>query len=210
MMAETAARKKYELPPLPYDFSALEPVINAEIMELHYTKHHQAYVNNLNAALEKYWAAEDRRDVGAMIALTPAIRFNGGGHVNHSLFWENLAPIDKGGGTPPNGPLMAQIEKQWDSLDNLIQKFNTKTAAIQGSGWGWLTYCPIAKRLRIIECSNQDPASLQNVVPLLGIDVWEHAYYIQYKNLRTKYLEEIWKVVDWKCVAKRYASAVSF
>lgn len=202
-MTQSLARKKYELPALPYDFSALEPAISGEIMEIHYTKHHQTYVNNLNGLLEKYWEAEDQGDVAAMIALQPGIKFNGGGHVNHSLFWENLAPNS----SAPTGPLLDQIERQWGSVDNLITHFNSKTAPIQGSGWGWLAYCPAAKRLRVVQCSNQDPASLQNVVPLLGVDVWEHAYYLQYKNLRPKYLEEIWKVINWECVAQRYAAA---
>jgi len=203
-MTQSLVRKKFELPELGYDFSALEPTISAEIMELHYTKHHQTYVNNLNGLLEKYWDAEDRGDVATMIALQQGIRFNGGGHVNHTLFWENLTPNFE----PPKGALLDQIERQWGSVDNLITHFNTKTAPIQGSGWGWLVYCPAAKRLRVIQCSNQDPASTQNVVPLLGIDVWEHAYYLQYKNARPKYLEAIWQVVNWDCVAKRYADAI--
>src|SRR5579863_8874670 len=113
---------KYELPPMPYDFSALEPVISGQIMELHYTKHHQAYVNNLNVALEKYQAAEQKQDIAEMIALESAIKFNGGGHVNHSIFWTNLAPKSKGGREFPKGELAAAINKNFGSIETLIEK----------------------------------------------------------------------------------------
>jgi Fe-Mn family superoxide dismutase len=129
---------KYELPKMPYDFSALEPVISGQIMELHYTKHHQAYVNNLNAALEKYQEAESKKEIAAMIALEAAIKFNGGGHVNHSIFWTNLAPVGKGGGEPPKGELAQAIKTQFGSIEELIEKLSAKAVAIQGSGWaGW-------------------------------------------------------------------------
>ncbi len=199
--------KPRELPPLPYDYNALEPVISAEIMELHHKKHHQAYITNYNAAMEKYLEAEAKGDVAAMIALQPALRFNGGGDVNHSIFWTNLAPVSNDGGQAPNGPLAEAINKEWGSLDNFITQFNTKTAAIQGSGWGWLGYDKTKKRLEIATCANQDPLSTLSLVPLLGIDVWEHAYYLQYKNVRPDYLKNIWKVVNWKNVAERHAQA---
>ena len=125
---------QYKLPELPYDFGALEPVISGQIMELHYTKHHQAYVNNLNAALEKYAEAEKKGDVAAMIALQPAIRFNGGGHVNHSIFWTNLAP--KGG--EPGGMLLEAIKKEFGSVEKLVETMSAASVGIQGSGWGWL------------------------------------------------------------------------
>ncbi len=194
---------QYKLPELPYDFGALEPVISGQIMELHYTKHHQAYVNNLNAALEKYVEAEKKGDVAAMIALQPAIRFNGGGHVNHSIFWTNLTP--KGG--EPKGDLLEAIKKEFGSLDKLIEVMSSSTVAIQGSGWGWLGYDKAKGRLAIAACSNQDPLSTTGLVPLLGIDVWEHAYYLQYKNVRADYVKNIWKIVNWKNVEERYAGA---
>ena len=198
---------KFELPPLPYEFDALEPVISAKIMELHYTKHHQAYVNNLNAALEKYAEAETHKDVQAMIALQPAIRFNGGGHINHSIFWTNLAPISKGGGTPPNGALLQAINHSFGSLDKLIEQMSAKAVAIQGSGWAWLGFNKASKHLEVITCDNQDPLSLKGLVPLLGIDVWEHAYYLQYMNVRADYVKAIWKIINWKNVEERYNSA---
>ena len=197
----------YKLPELPYDFSALEPVISAEIMELHYTKHHQAYVNNLNAALEKYDAAGAKGDIAAQIALQGAIRFNGGGHINHSLFWSNLAPISQGGGGEPQGDLKKKIESDFGSFSAFKEKMSAQTVAIQGSGWGWLGFDKSSQRLVIACCANQDPLSQLGFVPLLGIDVWEHAYYLQYKNVRAKYVENIWGIIDWNCVAKRLTLA---
>ena len=192
---------QYKLPELPYDFGALEPVISGQIMELHYTKHHQAYVNNLNAALEKYAEAEKKGDVAAMIALQPAIRFNGGGHVNHSIFWTNLAP--KGG--EPGGMLLEAIKKEFGSVEKLVETMSAASVGIQGSGWGWLGYDKAKGRLAIATCSNQDP--LTGLVPLLGIDVWEHAYYLQYKNVRADYVKNIWKIVNWKNIEERFGNA---
>lgn len=197
----------YKLPELPYDFGALEPVIAGEIMQLHYTKHHQAYVNNLNTALEKSSEAMDKGDLASMIGLQQAIKFNGGGHVNHSIFWTNLAPASKGGGTPPQGALLQALQKHFGTLDAFIEKFSALTVGIQGSGWGWLGYNKSSKELVMTTCANQDPLSTQGYVPLLGIDVWEHAYYLQYKNVRGDYVKNIWKVVNWKNVEERYAMA---
>jgi superoxide dismutase, Fe-Mn family len=198
--------KQYQLLPLPYDFNALEPVISAEIMTLHYTKHHQTYVNNLNKALEQYCDAESASDLQTMISLQQAIRFNGGGHINHSIFWTNLTPQKDGNGAPA-GPLAEAINKEFGSLDKLIEQMSAKTIAIQGSGWGWLGLNKTKKRLEIATCENQDPLSTKGLIPLLGIDVWEHAYYLQYKNVRPDYVKAIWTIVNWKNVAERFASA---
>lgn len=192
---------KYELPELPYDFSALEPVISAEIMELHYSKHHQTYVNKLNEALEQYAEAEKKGDVAKMVALQSAIKFNGGGHVNHTIFWTNLAPEGEGGA--PEGKLLEMLNKKYGSVDKFKEEFSTKTAAIQGSGWGWLGLSQKHNTICIFTCANQDPLSTMGYVPLLGIDVWEHAYYLQYKNARPEYLKNIWRVVNWKDVESR-------
>lgn len=201
------AKQAYQLPQLEYDFNALEPVISTEIMTLHYTKHHQTYVNNLNKALEQYAEAEQKRDLQAMIALESAIRFNGGGNVNHTIFWTNLAPISKGGGEPPQGILANEINKQFGSLQNFIDKLSAKAVAIQGSGWGWLGYNKETNGLSIATCDNQDPLSTKGLIPLLGIDVWEHAYYLQYKNVRADYVKNIWKIINWKNVEERYQKA---
>jgi len=194
----------YQLPQLPYDFSALEPVISGKIMEIHYTKHHQAYVTNLNAALEKYHAAEKNNDIAAMIALQQAIKFNGGGHVNHSIFWTNLAPVSKGGGHPPKGELLKALDAQFGSFDSFKEKMTAMTVAIQGSGWGWLGFDKANKKFVLITCANQDPLSTQGFVPLLGIDVWEHAYYLQYMNVRADYVKNIWNIINWENVAERF------
>jgi Fe-Mn family superoxide dismutase len=200
--------KELTLPDLPYDYADLQPTINADIMELHHSKHHAAYVANFNATLAKYREAEAEGDVSKMISLEPALRFNGGGHLNHDIFWTNLAPKDQGGGEAPEGELAAAIEKEWGGIKEFIEHFNAKTAAIQGSGWGWLGYNPQHKRLEYASCSNQDPLqATTGLIPLLGIDVWEHGYYLQYKNLRPAYLKAIWDVVNWKNVAERFAKA---
>lgn len=198
----------YKLPELPYDFNALEPVISAEIMQLHYNKHHAAYVNNLNTALEKYHAAESKNDIAAMIGLQSAIKFNGGGHVNHSIFWNNLAPAGKGGGDALKGDLAAAIQKRFGSFEAFVEKFSASSVGVQGSGWCWLGFCPGMKDLVIATCSNQDPLSTLGYVPLLGFDVWEHAYYLQYKNVRAEYVKNIWKIVNWNNVSERYHHAI--
>jgi superoxide dismutase, Fe-Mn family len=207
MNQQNQSNQTYQLPPLPYDFGALEPVISAEIMNLHYTKHHQTYVNNLNKALEQYAEAQQKNDLQTMIALQAAIKFNGGGHVNHSIFWTNLSPQNKGGGTPPEGELAEALNRDFGSLQNFTDQLSTKAVAIQGSGWGWLGYNKAKDKLEIATCDNQDPLSTKGLIPLLGIDVWEHAYYLQYKNVRADYVKAIWGVVNWKNVAERYQKA---
>ncbi|MCB1118040.1 MAG: superoxide dismutase [Chlamydiia bacterium] len=197
--------QSFKLPDLPYDYSALEPVISAEIMELHHKKHHQGYVTKLNEAMEKYETLESKGDVAGMIALQSAIKFNGGGHVNHSLFWTMLAP--EGSSGLEKGALSQAIDDAFGSFEKFQEKFNTKTAAIQGSGWGWLGYCGETDSLKIATCSNQDPLSTQGLVPIFGVDVWEHAYYLQYKNVRPDYLKNIWRIVNWADVENRYKQA---
>jgi len=203
--ATTTYGAKYVLPPLPYAYNALEPIISEAIMRLHHSKHHQAYVDNLNAAMQKLDGALAEKDVKSQIALQSAIKFNGGGHINHSIFWTNLAPKSAGGGQPPRGPLADAINKEFGSLDKFIAEFNAQAAAVQGSGWGWLGYNRAAKRLEITTTQNQDP--LTHLIPLLGIDVWEHAYYLDYKNARPEYLKKIWEVVNWNNVAERFEQA---
>jgi superoxide dismutase, Fe-Mn family len=200
---------QFQLPDLQYDFNALEPVISAEIMTLHYTKHHAGYVNNLNKALEQYAEAEQKQDLQAMVALQSTIKFNGGGNINHSIFWTNLAPENKGGGGAPTGILADSIIKEFGSFQNLVDQFSAKTVAIQGSGWGWLGYNKAKNRLEISTCDNQDPLSTKGLVPLLGLDVWEHAYYLQYKNVRPDYVKNIWKIINWKNIEERFLKASS-
>jgi Fe-Mn family superoxide dismutase len=197
----------YQLPDLPYDFGALEPVISAEIMELHYTKHHKGYVTNLNAALEKYHEAESKNDLAAMVALQSAIKFNGGGHINHTIFWTILAPVSKGLNGGPKGALAQMIDRDFDSFEHFKEKFNAATIGIQGSGWGWLGYNKNLKKLEIAACANQDPLSTQGLVPVFGMDVWEHAYYLQYKNVRADYVKALWQILNWKHIEERFVKA---
>ncbi len=201
------SRSKHSLPDLPYDYSALEPVISAEIMQLHHSKHHQTYVNNLNVAEEKLAEAAAKGDVTAAVALQPAIKFNGGGHVNHSIFWKNLCPVKDAPGAP-DGELAKAIERDFGSFDAMKEKLSASTVAVQGSGWGWLGYNKATGRLQIAACANQDPLEgTTGLVPLFGIDVWEHAYYLQYKNVRPDYVKAIYQVANWKDVAERFANA---
>ncbi|KAH9993435.1 Mn superoxide dismutase [Russula vinacea] len=191
----------HTLPELPYAYNALEPYISAEIMKLHHTKHHQAYVNGLNAAEEAYIKAPSTRE---KIALQAALRFNGGGHINHTLFWKNLAPVNQGGGQLKEGSkLKAALERDFGSVDDFKKKFNAATAGIQGSGWGWLGYNGATKKLELVTTPNQDP--LLSHVPIIGIDIWEHAFYLQYKNVKADYLSAIWSVVDFEEANVRYA-----
>ncbi len=197
-----------KLPELPYDYQDLEPVISKEIMELHHKKHHQAYINNYNATLEKYQGAEKKGDLSSMLSFEPALKFNGGGHVNHTLFWEGLCPANKAK-KEPSGNMKKEIEKEFSSFLKFQELFVQKTVAIQGSGWGWLGFNPVSGKLQIATCQNQDPLSLQGLIPLFGVDVWEHAYYLQYKNLRPDYVKAIWQIVHWDVVEKRYEKALA-
>ncbi|KAJ7235141.1 manganese superoxide dismutase [Mycena haematopus] len=190
------------LPDLPYAYDGLEPYISKQIMTLHHTKHHQTYVNALNAAEQSYAKAGTPKE---RIALQAALKFNGGGHINHSLFWKNLAPSSsKGGngGVLKDGPLKQAIDKDFGGLDNLKKEFNAATLSIQGSGWGWLGLNPTTKRLEIITTANQDP--LLTHVPLIGVDIWEHAFYLQYLNVKPDYLNAIWNVINFDEAEKRY------
>lgn len=201
----TANRAKHTLPDLPYDYNALEPYIAADIMQLHHTKHHNTYVNNLNVAEEKLAEAVATNDVSQIIQLQPALKFNGGGHLNHSIFWEVLSP--KGGGEP-TGDLMETIRRDFESFENMKKELSTVSVGVQGSGWGWLGYNPASGRLRIATCLNQDPLQpTTGLIPLFGIDVWEHAYYLQYKNVRPDYVNAIWNIVNWENVSKRLQDA---
>ncbi len=175
---------EHTLPKLDYGYADLEPAISGEIMEIHHSKHHNTYVTNLNAAEKAYAAASQSQDVRKQIEIQSAIKFNGGGHINHTLFWKNLAPSKAGGGQLGEGALKSAIEKDFGSVDKFKEHFNKTTAAVQGSGWGWLGYSPTTQKLEVVTTKDQDP--LISHAPILGVDVWEHAYYLQYRNLRPK------------------------
>jgi len=202
----TSVQNKATLPDLSYDYNALEPVISAEIMQLHHSKHHQTYVNNYNVAEEKLAEAVSKGDASTVIGLQGALKFNGGGHINHSIFWQNLCPTSDSG--EPSPELMAAIERDFGSLDSLKEKLSASTVAVQGSGWGWLGFNKAANKLQIAACANQDPLeATTGLVPLFGIDVWEHAYYLQYKNVRPDYVKAIWQVANWKDISQRFSNA---
>jgi len=172
-------------------------------MELHHSKHHQTYVNSYNDAADKYAAAEASDDIKTKISLQPLVNFHGGGHINHSLFWENLAPKSSGGGEPPSGALAKAIDESYGSLEEMQKKFNTALAGIQGSGWAWLVKDTQTGSISIKTYANQDPVVGQ-FKPILGVDAWEHAYYLQYQNRKAEYFSAIWDVINWKTAEKRF------
>nr|AXV48270.1 Mn superoxide dismutase [Dugesia japonica] len=197
---------KHTLPDLPYDYNALEPSISADIMEVHHKKHHAAYVNNLNIALEQLDEAVHKNDVSKVISMQNAIKFNGGGHLNHSIFWKNLCP--KGGGEP-DGSLLAALQREFGSFENFKIELSAAAVGIQGSGWAWLGLNKKNGRLHITTCGNQDPLEASTgLKPLLGFDVWEHAYYLQYKNVRPDYVKALWRIINWNDVAHRFSEGV--
>jgi superoxide dismutase, Fe-Mn family len=198
----------FTLPPLPYDFSALEPHIDAKTMEIHHDKHHQTYVNNLNAALEKApeLAKKSLDDLMKNVNTLPeavrtAIRNNGGGHWNHSLFWQVMAP--KAGGEP-GGKLGDALKKAFGDYAKFREQFSAAATGRFGSGWAWLISS--GGKLSIVSTPNQDNPLMEGQKPILGLDVWEHAYYLKYQNKRPDYINAWWNVVNWKEVEKRLAS----
>jgi Fe-Mn family superoxide dismutase len=173
-------------------------------MTIHHTKHHNTYVTNLNAGMDKLDAAVSAGDVSGIIALQGALKFNGGGHLNHTLFWENLSPEK----TAPGAVLEASIKESFGDMEAMKAELSAKTIAIQGSGWGWLGYNASTGRLEVATCANQDPLhATTGLVPLMGIDVWEHAYYVDYRNVRPDYVKAIWDVLNWKVVEERLVAA---
>ena len=198
----------YEVPDLPYDYNALEPHIDEQTMRIHHDKHHQAYVDKANAALEgTEWADKPVDEVLANLSSLPSdkqgpVRNNAGGHANHSLFWTILGP--NGGGTP-SGDLAAAIDNAFGSFDAFKQQMVDAGVNRFGSGWAWLVLDN--GQLAVTSSANQDSPISDGQTPLLGIDVWEHAYYLNYQNKRPDYLAAIWNVIDWSAVAERYASA---
>jgi Fe-Mn family superoxide dismutase len=199
----------FELPPLPYDYAALEPTIDEATMKLHHDKHHQAYVTNLNGAVEKHPELGQKTPEELIKNLDSVpedvrtvVRNNGGGHVNHTMFWQIMAP--KGGGNP-TGNIAAQIQADFSGFEDFKKAFNDATAKQFGSGWGWLVWKD--GKLAITTTPNQDNPLSQGLYPILGNDVWEHAYYLKYNNRRPDYLAAWWNVVNWAEVNKRFDQA---
>jgi superoxide dismutase, Fe-Mn family len=211
--AWAAEEGPFTLPPLPYDFNALEPTIDAQTMELHHDKHHAAYVKNLNAAVKDHSqvAAMPLEEILAKLAELPedirtTVRNNAGGHANHSMYWQVMGA---GGGAPgggPDGELKAAIDSDLGGLDKLKEEFNTKGGKVFGSGWVFVAVTPDGK-LSLVTKPNQDTPLMEGGRALFGNDVWEHAYYLKYQNRRPEYLKAWWDVVNWKAVGERYAAA---
>jgi Fe-Mn family superoxide dismutase len=202
----------HEVPPLPYDYAALEPIIDTQTMKLHHDMHHGAYVKNLNAALEKHpnlqsKSAEDLiRDLNAVPEdIRAAVRNNGGGHVNHSMFWKIMKPQ---GGGDPTGAIAEAIHKAFGSFKDFQAKFNDAGTKQFGSGWAWLVG-EANGTLKVISTANQDNPMSQGLYPIMGNDVWEHAYYLKYNNRRPEYLSAWWGVVNWDEINKRFEASKS-
>jgi len=194
----------YTLPELAYDYSALAPHISASIMELHHSKHHQAYVTGANTALAQLAEARDSGDLTYVNKLEKDLSFNLGGHVNHSIFWTNLSPD---GGDKPTGDLASAIDDQFGSFDKFTAHFTATAMGVQGSGWAVLAYDSIGQKLIIVQFFDQQGNLPAGIVPLLMLDVWEHAYYLDYKNVRADYVKAFWNIANWENVQKRFSVA---
>jgi len=194
----------HQLPDLPYAYDALEPFLNEETMHLHHDKHHAGYVKGLNEAEEKIKAAQQSGDFSAMRALCDALAFNYSGHLFHSLFWNNMSP---NGGGEPQGKLAAQIEQDFGSFATFKAQFLAATNSVQGSGWGVLAWQPLGSQLVILQAEKHQNLAQWGVTPLLVLDVWEHAYYLQYQNRRPEFTEGFFEVINWDDVATRLAAA---
>jgi len=202
--------KQFTTPDLPYDYQALEPYIDEATMHIHHDKHHVAYTTNFNKALEKYpklteqSAADILRHIDSVPAdVRPAVRNHGGGHVHHSLFWEIMAPADKN--NPLEGELLQAINKNFDSLEKFKEEFSSTAMTVFGSGWAWLSVD--GDKLIIEKTANQDSPYSLGHTPILGIDVWEHAYYLKYQNRRAEFVENFYHVINWQAVADKYQAS---
>jgi len=209
----SGSQTRHVLPQLPYDFAALEPHIDAQTMQIHHDKHHQAYITNLNTALNKHPELLDK-SIGELLRgisaipddIRTAVRNHGGGHHNHALFWTIMAPAGKGGGGEPSGALADAIKKTFGDFAKFKELFTTAATGQFGSGWAWLTVAN--GKLDVAGRPNQDSPLMDNKVPVLGVDVWEHAYYLKYQNRRPDYVTAWWNVVNWEEVGRRYNDAL--
>ena len=194
----------YTLPELDYDYDALEPHISAAIVTLHHDKHHAAYVTGANTALEKLAAARDAGDQTAINKLEKDLAFNLAGHINHSIYWKNLSPT---GGGEPDGDLKAAIDQDFGSFEAFQKQLNESAKGIQGSGWAVLAYEPLSGKLLTLQVYDHQSNLPLGAVPLLMLDMWEHAFYLQYKNVKADYVKAVWNVFNWDDVAERFAAA---
>lgn len=190
---------KHTLPELPYSYDALEPAIDAKTMELHHSKHHQGYVNGLNNAHTKLDEARESGDFGLIRHWERELAFNGAGHFNHVLFWENMCPAAESGA--PEGSLLDQINKDFGSVEKMKAQFGAASKKVEGSGWGMLVWSTIGQHLVTVAVENHQKNFPITAIPVLVLDVWEHAYYLNYQNARGSYVDNFWTIVNWKNVA---------
>ncbi|MDR8407429.1 superoxide dismutase [Nonomuraea sp. 3-1Str] len=195
---------EYTLPDMPYDYAALEPAITGEILELHHAKHHAAYVKGANDTLERLAEARDKGEFGGLVGLEKTYAFNLSGHVLHTIFWQNLSPD---GGDRPDGELGDAITEHFGSFEAFQKQLTTATATVQGSGWGVLAWEPLGRRLVVEQVYDHHGNVGMNTTPLLVFDAWEHAYYLQYRNVRPDYVEKLWGLINWNDVIARYDAA---
>lgn len=194
----------YDLPELPYDYAALEPHYQAKNLELHHSKHHAAYVAGANSTLERLEEARANADYGALVGLEKTLAFDISGHVLHSMFWKNLSPQ---GGDRPEGDMAAALDEHFGSFDAFRAQLSQAAVLVQGSGWGALAWEPLGQRLLVAQVYDHHGNLANGAVPLLVFDVWEHAYYLQYRNIRVDFVNALWNVVNWPDVAQRFARA---
>jgi Fe-Mn family superoxide dismutase len=191
----------YVLPDMPYDYAALEPAITGEILELHHSKHHAAYVKGANDTLDRLAETREKGDFSGLVGLEKTFAFNLSGHVLHTIFWENLSPE---GGDRPDGELAAAIDEHFGSFDAFSKQLSSATATVQGSGWGVLAWEPLSERLVVEQVYDHHGNVGMNTTPLLVFDAWEHAYYLQYRNVRPDYVQKLWSLVNWADVTRRF------
>lgn len=203
-----AEASEYVLPKLPYAFDALEPHLDAQTMQIHHGKHHAGYVRGLNAALAALAEARASGDASLVQYWSRKVSFHGSGHVNHTLFWLGMAPAGKGGGGQPSGPLAEAINRDFGGFDKFSWQFQAAARSVEGSGWGWLVHEPISGRLTVVQVENQQKLLMTGCVPLLGIDVWEHAYYLKYQNRRADYVAAFMNVINWGHVQRLYERVI--
>jgi Fe-Mn family superoxide dismutase len=197
---------EYTLPDLPYDYAALEPYYSAQILELHHDKHHATYVKGANTALEKLAAARENEEFGTINQLQKNLAFNLSGHVLHSLFWKNMSPD---GGDKPDGEIAAAIDESFGTFEGFRNQLSEASLNVQGSGWGALTWEPVAQRLIVEQVYDHQSNVGQGAPPLLVLDMWEHAYYLQYKNVKADWVDAFWSIVNWSDVTTRFDNAQS-
>jgi superoxide dismutase, Fe-Mn family len=195
---------KYSLPDLPYDFSALEPHISGQIMELHHGKHHAAYVKTANSVLDQLTEAREKMDFTSLVALERSLAFNLSGHILHSIFWQNISPNGDGA---PQGAFADAIQRDFGGFDQFRKQITNVASTIMGSGWAALVWEPVGEQLLITQIYDHQSNLAQGGVPLLVIDAWEHAYYLQYQNRKAEFFESLWKLWNWSDIGQRYAAA---